>query len=160
MSPHEHSTRITSGTRDPAAHLRLVLWRANKAVEAFENTRAKGRGLCLTDFGILEVLLHKGPLPVNTIGKKVLLSSGSITTAVKRLEEKGLVTRKTDGTDRRVSRVRLTPEGEAFIRKDYTLHLQQLRQVSGVLTEAEQEMLVDLLKKLGRRAEILAELVG
>lgn len=144
------------GVRDPAARLRLVLWRAGKAVEAFENARVKGRGLCLTDFGILEVLLHKGPLPVNAIGKKVLLSSGSITTAVKRLEDKGLVARGADGLDRRVTRVRLTPEGETFIRKDYTRHLEQLRQLAEVLTDTERETLVHLLKKLGHHAQSLA----
>jgi DNA-binding MarR family transcriptional regulator len=59
-----------------------------------------------SDFAVLEALLHKGPLPVNEIGKKVLLTSGSITVAVDRLETKGLVERRASGADRRVDRQR------------------------------------------------------
>ena len=139
--------------RDPAALLRLVLWRADKAVEAVENDRLARQGLCLTDFAILEVLLHKGPLPVNTIGKKVLLTSGSITSAVSRLQDKGMVTREADAQDRRVTRVRLTPEGQALITEHYQKHLECLREMAGALTPGERDTLVGLLKKLGRHAE-------
>jgi len=59
--------------------------------------------LCGSDFAVLEALLHKGPLPVNEIGKKILLTSGSITVAIDRLEKRGLVERRAHGTDRRAS---------------------------------------------------------
>jgi len=64
--------------------------------------------MCGSDFAVLEALLHKGPLPVNEIGKKVLLTSGSITVAVDRLETKGLVERRAHGTDRQARMVHLT----------------------------------------------------
>jgi MarR family 2-MHQ and catechol resistance regulon transcriptional repressor len=137
---------------DPAAHLRLVLWRANKAMEAMETAHLQARGLCLTDFAILEVLLHKGPLPVNVIGQKVLLTSGSITTAISRLQERKLVSRTPDELDRRVIRVQLTAAGTAFIQGHFQKHLDCLRKAAGVLSEAEQTELVRLLKKLGLHA--------
>src|SRR5258708_40212975 len=74
--------------------------------------------MCGSDFAVLEALLHKGPLPVNEIGKKILLTSGSITVAIDRLETKGLVQRRASGTDRRGRIVHLTKEGfhQPFVR--------------------------------------------
>src|SRR5690349_24889765 len=68
-----------------------------------------------SDFRVLEVLLHKGPLPVNTIGPKVWLTPGSISVAVDRLVRKGLVSRSDHPDDRRVRRVALTPKWRAWI---------------------------------------------
>ena len=138
--------------RDPAAHLRLVLWRADKAVETAEIEHLRSLGLCMSDFAILEVLLHKGPLPVNVIGQKVLLTSGSITTAVTRLETRGLVSKQPGTRDRRVTEVHLTPEGETFAREQYARHLECLQAITRVLSAEEQGTLVTLLKKLGLHA--------
>ena len=74
-------------------------------------------GLGLSDFAVLEILLHKGPLPVNTIGRQVMLTSGSISTAIDRLEDKGLVRRQACPNDRRVTYVTLTPTGRTLIRR-------------------------------------------
>ena len=63
-----------------------------KAMRALTRYAAAGieeTGLGLSDFGVLEVLLHKGPLPVNTIGPIVDLTPGSISIAVGRLIAKG-----------------------------------------------------------------------
>ena len=71
------------------------------AVEAYAQKSISELELGASDFAVLEAQLHKGPLPVNEIGKKVQLTSGSITVAVDRLETKGLVERRAHGTDRR-----------------------------------------------------------
>lgn len=139
--------------RHPAAHLRLVLWRANKAIERVETARLQSMGLGLSDFAILEVLLHKGGLPVNVIGEKVLLTSGSITTAVQRLEEKGWVRREKSAGDRRVVHVQLTHSGRELILELYAMHVRGLEEMASVLTGAEQAQMIQLLKKLGRHAE-------
>src|ERR1700738_2216786 len=68
-----------------------------------------------SDFRVLEALLHKGPLPVNTIGPKVWLTPGSISVAVDRLVKKGLVSRKGFAADRRVRQVALAGKGRALI---------------------------------------------
>src|SRR5258706_15497746 len=92
-------------------HTWLILWKATRAVEARAHESIEENGLRATDFAILEALLHKGPMPVNTIGRKLLLTSGSITTAVDRLVAKGLVARGEDPDDRRLRGVQLTREG-------------------------------------------------
>jgi MarR family 2-MHQ and catechol resistance regulon transcriptional repressor len=101
----------------------------------------------------LEVLLHKGPLPVNEIGKKIFLTSGSITVAVDRLEQKALVERRAHGTDRRARVVHLTREGKKVITRIYGQHATDLEQLaSASLTAKERATLIRLLKKIGYEA--------
>lgn len=72
-------------------HLFLLFWKASHAVMRYDQQSIGRQGFAsLSDFAVLEVLLHKGALPVNTIGEKILLTSGSITTAVQRMEKRGL----------------------------------------------------------------------
>lgn len=134
------------------AYTYLILWRATRAVE----TRALGSiettGLCASDFGVLEALLHKGPLPVNVLGKKLLLTSGSMTTSVDRLVSRGLVERRDDPDDRRVRVVALTATGRRLIKSAFARHETHLDDVVGVLTRDERTTLVSLLRKLGKHA--------
>ena len=109
--------------------------------------------MCGSDFAVLEALLHKGPLPVNEIGKKVMLTSGSITVAVDRLETKGLVERRAHGNDRRARIVHLTKEGRKLIKRAYADHAVDLeRLASASLSRAERKTLIRLLKKIGYEA--------
>src|ERR1035437_6934704 len=82
-------------------HLWLVLWKAYEAIRRHADRHIHSLGLGFSDFAVLEALLHKGPAPVNTIGELVHLTSGSITAAIDRLEQKSLVARCTDPSDRR-----------------------------------------------------------
>ncbi len=82
--------------------------------------------MSLTDFAVLEVLLHKGPMPVNTIGKKILPTSGSITTAVDRLEAKRSCGTADSASDRRLRVVSLTKEGTKQIKVAYSEHQKHL----------------------------------
>src|ERR1700736_4669059 len=100
----------------------LVLWKAANAVQSYAEESISELERCGSDFAVLEALLHKGPLPVNEIGKKVLLTSGSITVAVDRLEKKGLVERRAHDTDRRARIVHLTKEGWKGITRAYAEH--------------------------------------
>lgn len=111
----------------------------------------------MSDFAVLEVLFQKGPLPVNTIGHKVLLTSGSITTAIDRLESKQLVERRDDPSDRRARVVHLTEPGRLLISCAFAGHAAALEAVFAPLNAAERRSLVRLLKKLGYHA---AELAG
>lgn len=109
--------------------------------------------MCGSDFAVLEALLHKGPLPINEIGKKVLLTSGSITVAVDRLETKRLVERRAHGTDRRARIVHLTKAGRKLIARVYADHAADMERLAFVsLTRAERKMLISLLKKIGYEA--------
>lgn len=138
------------------AHTWLVLWKAARAVEARAHQSIGGTGLCASDFGVLEALLHKGPLPVNVLGRKMLLSSGSITTAVDRLVRRGLVARGDDPNDRRVRQVALTDAGRELIAPAFERHAADLEEVVSNLTLKERTTLVALLRKVGKGAEGMA----
>src|SRR6186997_1124047 len=100
-------------------HVFLVMWKAARAVDGYAENSIAALEMCGSDFSVLEALLHKGPLPINEIGRKVLLTSGSITVAVDRLESKGLVERRAHGSDRRARIVHLTKEGKKLITHVY-----------------------------------------
>ena len=147
------ASRTTTGP-----HLYLVLWRAAQALEALAVRSIADTGLGSTDFAVLEALLHKGPLPVNALGKKVLLTSGSITSAVDRLAARGLVARKDDPADRRVRVVTLTAAGRRVITPAFGRHAADLDEVAASLTRQERGTLVALLRRLGKAAEGAAAL--
>jgi MarR family transcriptional regulator, 2-MHQ and catechol-resistance regulon repressor len=134
----------TTGT-----HVFLVLWKAYRALRAKADASRRRLKLGDSDFRVLEALLHKGPLPVNAIGKKVDLTTGSITTAIDRLEQKSLVVRKNHPGDRRIRVVELTAKGRRLIEKGYEKHKLHMEKFVGCLTLEERSQLVDLLKRLG-----------
>jgi MarR family 2-MHQ and catechol resistance regulon transcriptional repressor len=103
-------------------HLWLVLSKAHRALRMQAERSLEGIDMCLSDFAILELLLNRGPQPVNTIGQRVQLTSGSVTTAVDRLEERWLVVRSSDEADRRSRVVSLTPEGSKCIGEIFGHH--------------------------------------
>ncbi len=139
------------------SHLFLLLWKASHAVMRYDHESITRQGFAsLSDFAVLEVLLHKGSLPVNTIGEKVLLTSGSITTAVQRLEKKGLVRRERSAEDARVVLVHLTETGRARITGAFAEHSANLDVLFSELNETEREQLAALMRKLGSRAEALS----
>jgi MarR family transcriptional regulator, 2-MHQ and catechol-resistance regulon repressor len=151
MSAYKHE--LESLTGGSGVHVFLVLWKAARAAQAYAEKSILELEMCASDFAVLEALLHKGPLPVNEIGKKVMLTSGSITVAVDRLETKGLVERRAHGTDRRARVVHLTKEGRKLITRAYADHAVDLeRLASASLTRAERETLIGLLKKFGYKA--------
>ena len=132
-------------------HVWLVLGKAFHALAAHaeESLNLSGAGLGDSDFRVLEALLHKGSLPVNTIGPKVWLTPGSISVAVDRLERKALVKRK-NTDDRRVRLVELTAKGRALVTKTFREHAAAMEEAAGVLSKDERRMLLRLLKKLGK----------
>jgi MarR family 2-MHQ and catechol resistance regulon transcriptional repressor len=134
-------------------HTWLLLSRAARSVSDRARESISHVGLGATDFAILEALLHKGPLPVNTIGRKLLLTSGSITTAIDRLADKGLVARTDDPSDRRVRLVELTRDGRKLIVPAFARHAKDLEEIASALSPGERTTLVNLLRKLGKSAE-------
>ena len=145
--------KMESLTGGSGVHVFLVLWKAARAVQAYAEKSVLELEMCGSDFAVLEALLHKGPLPVNEIGKKILLTSGSITAAIDRLETKGLVERRAHGTDRRARIVHLTKEGKKLITRVYADHADDMeRLASASLTRADRRTLIRLLKKIGYEA--------
>jgi MarR family transcriptional regulator, 2-MHQ and catechol-resistance regulon repressor len=133
-------------------HIWLIMMKAFHAVSGYANRSFQSHGLGDSDFRVLEALLHKGPLPVNTIGPKVFLTPGSISIAVDRLYEKGLVTRTESGADRRVRVVDLTPKGRDLITAIFDVHAKDMEKLVETLTRTEKVHLVNALKTLGKHA--------
>ncbi len=134
-------------------HLWLILWKAFDSLREHAERHIHSLGIGLSDFGILEALLHKGPLPVNVIGNLMRLTSGSITAAVDRLERKGLVERRNDPADRRTRVVHLTEPGRKLIACAFADHQAAMERAASALTPAERAEAIGLLKKLGLRAQ-------
>ena len=138
-------------------HVWLVMMKAMRALTRYAAAGIEETGLGLSDFGVLELLLHKGPLPVNTIGPIVDLTPGSISIAVDRLFAKGLVTRVESTEDRRVRIVALTPRGKELILSAFRKHSGQMKRVFSELNPEELRNLAVALKKVGKRAAALME---
>lgn len=134
---------------DAAIRVWLILWKASKAVEENAVRSVSLQGLGLSDFAVLEVLLHKGPQLVNVIGEKIFLTSGSITAAIDRLESKKLVRRNTNPNDLRSRIVQLTAAGQSLIERAFAQHALDMEETMTVLKPRERRELVRLLKKLG-----------
>ena len=137
---------------ETGAHLRLIFGKANKAIEKLDKASISKIGINFTDFTIMEALFHKGPMPINTIGEKVLLTSGSMTAAANRLEKKGMVERIKDPSDGRCYYLHLTRKGLKLIRWAYKGHSKNLSRLFECLDDREQEDLARLLKKVGKHA--------
>jgi MarR family 2-MHQ and catechol resistance regulon transcriptional repressor len=144
--------RATKTQDSSGVHLWLVLMKAVQALLPHAAKSIEQTELGDSDFRVLEALLHKGPLPVNTIGPKVWLTPGSISVAVDRLVRKGLVSRKDRLNDRRVRQVELTAKGRALITRGFREHASAMENVASVLSKTERLTLLRLLKKLGKRA--------
>src|SRR6201984_3252162 len=141
-------------SQDPV-HGWLVLVKAFQAASKYLYAGLAETGIDDTDFRILEALLNKGPLPVNTIGPKVFLTPGSISTAVERLAERGLVSRVESPEDRRIRVVSLTPKGKRLIAPVFRKHAAEIRRVLADASLKELRALETTLKKIGKRAETL-----
>lgn len=139
--------------RDPALELLVVLSRAYNWVNAHAVRDIRCHGLNPTEFGILEVLYHKGPLPLQQIGEKVLISSGNITYAVDKLEQKQLLVRRPSSDDRRVIFAELTPQGRDLLAAIFPKHGEAIHLAVSGLSPEEQVQATQLLKKLGLAAQ-------
>jgi len=144
-----------AGKEEIAQSLKLfiVLSRAYRAVNNQVNKSIHSFGVNPTEFGVLELLYHKGDQPLQQIGEKILLASGSITYVIDKLEKKGLIVRKACEKDRRVTYASITDKGTAFIEDVFPKHEQMIHETLAGLTAEEKEQAITLLKKLGYGAK-------
>jgi MarR family 2-MHQ and catechol resistance regulon transcriptional repressor len=138
-------------------HTWLVMIKAMQAISRYALANLEESGLGDSDFRILEVLLHKGPLPVNVIGPKVNLTPGSISVAVDRLVSKGLVSRVESAEDRRIRIVALTHRGKGVITPIFRAHAATMEKIFAGLSSGELRLLEQSLKQIGKQAESLLE---
>jgi MarR family 2-MHQ and catechol resistance regulon transcriptional repressor len=133
--------------------LYIALNRASQWINAHADRDIRRYGLNRTEFGVLEMLYHKGSQPLQQIGGKVLMSSGNITYVVDKLEQKNLVKRKASQEDRRLIYAEITDEGNRLIEEVFPKHADIIQEAVGGLSEDEKKIASQLLKKLGKYAE-------
>ncbi len=130
----------------------IKLMRAAESVTARLAAGLREAGLTTSQLGVLEALLHLGPLAQCELAKKQLKSPANLTTVVDNLERRGLVRRTRDPRDRRRSVVELTPDGRRLIEDFFPRHAAAIAREMAVLEPAEQEELARLCRKLGLAA--------
>ena len=145
-----HHQGLPDDVRALDAFIKLV--RASGSVLARTGRPLAGEGLTVGQFGILETLLHLGPLHQCELARKHLQSGGNVTMIVDNLEKAGLVRRERLAADRRYVRVYLTPAGKARITALFPEHVRQVREQMDVLTVDELDQLGRLCRKLGLHA--------
>ena len=122
----------TAARADAPLKLWIVLARAFDAVDRHSRASIARFGLGTTEFGVLEVLYHKGELPVCEVQRRILVESSSTTYVVDKLYERGLVRRRPSATDRRVTLLALTTAGRRLIERSFPPHAAAMRRAVGV----------------------------
>lgn len=150
--PTAASPARRSTAQQRALKLFVVLSRASNAVISRLLKEGGQPDLTHTEFEILEALLHKGPLLLGDVQRKILLSSGGVTYTIDRLADKGLVERRECATDRRARYAALTPKGHALISSIFPIYAERIERVMAALTAREQDEAIALLRKLGLAA--------
>lgn len=144
---------MTEQSKDDSLDLFIALARASQWVNAHADRDIRKHGMNRTEFGVLELLYHKGQQPLQQIGEKVLMSSGNITYVVDKLEQKQLVCRKASTEDRRLVYAEITETGEQFIEGVFPSHTEVIEYAVDGLTHEEKKVAALLLKKLGKHAQ-------
>jgi MarR family 2-MHQ and catechol resistance regulon transcriptional repressor len=135
-----------------ALKLWVVLARSYGAIQRRLEKSLAQSSLTEGEFGVLEALLHKGPLLLGELQKKILVSSGGVTYLVDRLVQRGWVRREPCPTDRRAMYAVLTTKGEAVISEIFATHAAAIEEAEEGLTMEEKAQAIELLRKLGHAA--------
>ncbi|MCW3052138.1 MAG: mhqR [Chthonomonadales bacterium] len=135
-----------------ALRLFVVLTRCQSSVAEHARQDIQRHALSTSEFGVLELLYHKGPTTLSLLAERILITSGSLTYVVDQLVKRDLVQRVASPTDRRVTFADLTESGRTLIQTIFPDHAQKIRRTVSSLTPEEQETAITLLKKLGLSA--------
>ena len=152
LTVNEMSTKYRGSEKEIRAldsYIKLV--RATEAVNARTSQNFLAAGLTVSQFGVLEALLHGGPLCQRDLARKILKSTGNITMVIDNLEKRQLVQRERDAEDRRFITIRLTDAGRELIDSIFPQQVSAILAEMESLTDQEQEELGRLCRKLGLR---------
>ena len=140
---------MSNEKNDQSLKLFIVLSRAYRAVNEHVNKRIQRYGLNPTEFAVLELLFHKGDQPLQQIGGKILLASGSMTYVIDKLEKKDYIRRVACAEDRRVTFAQITEKGKKLIEQVFPAHQNEIDRIMSVLSDEEKDMAIEVLKKIG-----------
>ncbi|MBM7700125.1 MarR family winged helix-turn-helix transcriptional regulator [Kurthia huakuii] len=132
-----------------------VLLRSSQSIEEVLRKDMQKYGLNMTEFAVLELLYHKGEQPIQKIGEKILITSGSITYVVDKLEKKGFAERIACPTDRRVTFAAITESGKQFMDEIFPQHEKKVEDIFAVLDETQQQQFIEVAKLIGFHAKDL-----
>jgi DNA-binding MarR family transcriptional regulator len=130
----------------------VALSRCFQSVRKREMKTIKGAGLTVAQFGVLEILYHKGDLRIREIIEGTLSTGGNMTVVIENLEKTGFVSRYPDPKDGRASLIRITEKGRDLMERTFGGHVENIGEIFNVLATQEKLDLVKLLKKLGSGA--------
>ncbi|MEC0168942.1 MarR family transcriptional regulator [Paenibacillus graminis] len=154
MSDIKETAGTATGTQDEeqAASLKLfvVLSKAYKSLMDHAVKDMKSHGLASAEFMVLEVLYHRTRIPLQQIGEKILVTSGSITYNIDKLEKRGLLKRVPCSEDRRVTYAEITDAGRELFDDIFPRHVSSIHSLMGSLNQEEKSQAIQLLKKLGK----------
>lgn len=156
MTPSDAKDKVQGRRKATPEQTWVALAHCYRTMSALIEGSFTAAGLSLTDFMLLEALLHKGPLTITQIQAAALLASGSMTAAVDRLETRGLIARTLSGKDRRARILELTAEGRAVSEAAYQQHSGQLKEWMGVLSAEDRATTFKSLRKLEKQLKAVA----
>ncbi len=139
--------------QDPSLKLFVVLSKAQRSISDLVKDDIQRYNLNPTEFGVLELLYHQGDQPLQKIGEKILLASGSITYVVDKLEKKEYLERLPYPEDRRITFASITEKGRELLNGIFPDHWKQIEAITAGLSDEEKNQAIQLLKKLGMYAE-------
>jgi MarR family 2-MHQ and catechol resistance regulon transcriptional repressor len=131
----------------------IKLSRAAETVLSRVHQHLAGVRLTPSQFSVLEMLHHLGPLHQNELAGKMLKSNANLTFVIDNLVKRDLVCRERDDADRRYMLVRLTDAGAQLIQDIFPRHVDIIMEEFSILTVEEQDTLARLCRKIGLRAE-------
>lgn len=112
------------------------------------NRSLSGYNLNMTDFSVIDLLFQKGEQTIQKIAEKIMITSGSITYVVNKLERMELISRRKDVNDSRISHIKLTPYGKEVLISILPLQMEKIREIFSELTENDLTLLNNILKKI------------
>ncbi|WP_100012353.1 MarR family winged helix-turn-helix transcriptional regulator [Lentibacillus sediminis] len=129
----------------------VVLMKSAKYMQEIVKKDISSHGMKISDFAVLEALYHKGRQTIRQISEAVLISTGSITYVIDKLEAKGLLERKHCREDRRVVYIHITDKGTQLMDEIFPQHQQVIEEIFTDISDTEKEQLIDLLKQVGKQ---------
>ncbi len=129
----------------------LLIKELVQAYQAFENHSAshiKEMGLTMTQFDIVATLGNQPPMTCKKLGNKTLVSKGTMTGVLERLEAKGLIDKFPNTEDGRSYKIGLTKAGEKLFKRVFPEHIEYLGKAFGKLSKNELEQAVTVLRNI------------
>lgn len=140
------------GEKNHALKLFIVLHLAFKSIDQVAHKHIKEKEMSITEFGVLELLYHKGKQTINQLRKRVLVASSSISYVVNELEQDGFIEKRKCTEDKRVTFIHLTDTGREMMDSVFPQHEKVIEEIMSDLNVEEKEQMIEMLKIIGKKA--------